>query len=319
MARTNLTLSDMVYNVLKDNSDRKMTAKDIASIIAEKYNEELKNKRNNKRFTSDEDFVVQISAEIGSQKESLKSKPNIYINEQIRPKLYYFNDDYSNIESTKLDKNNSENKAIISESSLYSKLPEYLFSEFNIYCKRIDEKTSSNDRGTKGNIWLHPDLVGVDFIDKKWDLDIKECVKDSGYNRLKLYSYEIKIVITASNVRECFFQAVSNSSWANCGFLVATEIKDNKDEAVFHELKMLSSLHGIGFILLDIENPSESQVLLQAKEKVDVDWESINRILKQNKDFQLYIASLKRYLKTGEILEGEWDFSQQKITASNFG
>jgi hypothetical protein len=28
-----------------------------------------------------------------------------------------------------------------------------------------------------------------------------------------------------SNVRECFFQAVSNSSWANFGYLVAAEIE----------------------------------------------------------------------------------------------
>jgi hypothetical protein len=45
---------------------------------------------------------------------------------------------------------------------------------------------------------------------------------------LKLTSYEIKKEIkTDSELKEYYFQAVSNSSWANYGYLVAFEVGDN--------------------------------------------------------------------------------------------
>ncbi len=44
--------------------------------------------------------------------------------------------------------------------------------------------------------------------------------------------------------------AVSNSSWAHFGYLVATEINEDKQRGVERELQMLCALHGIGVILL---------------------------------------------------------------------
>jgi len=53
-------------------------------------------------------------------------------------------------------------------------------------------------------------------------------------------------------VREAFFQAVSNSTWANNGYLVAREIQGAE---TMNELRILAGLHGIGFILLDFDAP----------------------------------------------------------------
>jgi hypothetical protein len=151
-------------------------------------------------------------------------------------------------------------------------------------------------------MWLHPDIVGVELLDKNWNPLIKGCVQGSGSNKLKLYSYEVKMKLNMTNLRESFFQAVSNSSWANQGYLVAFELKGD----VFEELKMLSSLHGIGFILLDKDNPTESQILLQANEKENVDWESANRLLEQNSDFYDFIQSVKVYYDSGVINKNDW-------------
>ena len=52
------------------------------------------------------------------------------------------------------------------------------------------------------------------------------------------------------NYREFFFQAVSNSSWANEGYLVAAEII--QDDELLSELECLSIAFGIGIIQLDI-------------------------------------------------------------------
>ncbi len=60
-------------------------------------------------------------------------------------------------------------------------------------------------------------------------------------------------------MRKDFFQAVSNSSWANFGYLVATEVQGYD---TMKELRMLSSLHGIGFIQVNDDNPSDSQIII---------------------------------------------------------
>jgi hypothetical protein len=104
-------------------------------------------------------------------------------------------------------------------------LSTYLWAEFGVYSKRIDEKRSSNKRGPNGNRWLYPDLVGMEDLGSDWHQEVKDCVNQYSDKRTKLWSFEVKLLINRSNVRESFFQAVSNSSWSNFGYLVAGEIE----------------------------------------------------------------------------------------------
>ena len=154
---------------------------------------------------------------------------------------------------------------------------------------RIDEKKSKNSRGSGGNSWLHPDIVAMQTVDKEWNELVRSCVKNSNGQRVRLWSFEVKKTLNSSNVRKSFFQAVSNSSWANEGYLVATSISDSRVE---QELRMLSALHGIGVILLNSENPSESDILLPAISRPEVDWQSVNRIVVENSDFKDYRTCL---------------------------
>ena len=80
----------------------------------------------------------------------------------------------------------------------------------------------------------------------------KDCVNQYSDKRTKLWSFEVKLLINRSNVRECFFQSVSNSSWSNFGYLVAAEIEG---QDTLKELRMLFAAHGIGLIKLDADNP----------------------------------------------------------------
>ncbi len=130
---------------------------------------------------------------------------------------------------------------------------------------RIDEKRSKNSYGAGGNSWLHPDIVAMETIDKKWHKLVKSCIKYGNGQSVRLWSFEVKKELDSSNVRKSFFQAVSNSSWANEGYLVATKISNDKVE---QELRMLSALHGIGIIILDIKRPLKSEILLPAKSKL---------------------------------------------------
>ena len=86
--------------------------------------------------------------------------------------------------------------------------------------------------------------------------------------------------------------------------MVATSISDANTEK---ELRMLSALHGIGVILLNPENPSESEMILPARSRPDVDWESTNRILTENEDFKDYIDLVSTYYQTGRIRSKDWN------------
>ena len=141
-------------------------------------------------------------------------------------------------------------------------------------------------------------------LDKHWHELVKSCVKHGSGQNVRLWSFEVKKELNSSNIRSSFFQAVSNSSWANEGYLVATSISTNEVE---EELRMLSALHGIGVILLTPENPTESEILLPAKRKQEPDWQTINRILKENSDFEHFIDLVANYFQTGRTYQENWN------------
>ena len=137
-----------------------------------------------------------------------------------------------------------------------------------------------------------------------WKREIKDCVQQYADKQTKLWSFEVKRQISHSNVRQMFFQAVSNSSWANFGYLVASEIKGTD---TLKELRMLASLHGIGFILLNAETPSKSQIMIPAKERSEIDWDTANRLTQESEDFLDYIELISQFYQTGgKIRQSDW-------------
>lgn len=108
----------------------------------------------------------------------------------------------------------------------------------------------------------------------------------------------MKTVLNFSYLREFYFQAVSNSSWAHEGYLVALEI--DEDESFQAELKRLNNAFGIGVIRLNAENVSQSEVLLNAKQNTNLDWDTIDR-LSENPDFKQFIKDIKDDAYVGKI------------------
>ena len=189
------------------------------------------------------------------------------------------------------------------EKELYPLLIEFLHKELGLYCQRIDEKTSKNSHGSSGNHWLHPDIVALEALDQSWDPVVKDCVRHGNDSSVRLWSFEVKKHLTKSSVRQSFFQAVSNSTWANFGYLVATGL--NNDVEV--ELQMLSSLHGIGVLLLNTSSLFDSQILIPARERPDIDWQSVNRIVSENTDFYRFIEQTGIYSQTGKLVKSIWN------------
>ena len=309
-----LSQPQRVVEFLKTSPNNKFTAREIAEGIVTTYPDDYKEKRQNPRFSNKKEFVSQVVAEIGSQKEAIiKIDKHIFWQDQPRPRVYWYDPDNEVSSATIPGRSEEEDPEVViittdpkklSEHDLYPILIEFLKSELGLYCQRIDEKRSKNTRGNGGNQWLHPDIVAMELVDKHWDKLIQDCVKEGAGARVRLWSFEVKKELNGSNVRKSFFQTVSNSSWANEGYLVTTYIVDSMVE---QELRMLSALHGIGVILLTPENPSESQILLPAKANLEVDWRSVNRLLVENIDFKDYIELVSIYYQTGKIRGKEWN------------
>ena len=79
--------------------------------------------------------------------------------------------------------------------------------------------------------------------------------------------------IDYSNLRQYFFQAVSNSSWANEGYLVCLKI--DEDPNFKNELQRLSNAFGIGIIKLNPESVSESEIICNARYNENIDWDTL--------------------------------------------
>ncbi|MFV8413391.1 COG2958 family protein [Vibrio owensii] len=304
-----LSQSKKIALFLQDNPNQRYTAKAIAEAITTRYPEDYAEKRANPRFYTEQDFISQVVAEIGSQKQSiLNQSDKIKWQDKPRPRVYWFDDGSSLANDEPLPEEDLSDEPPInntlSEHDLYPILMNYLKSEHQLYCLRIDEKRSKNNLGSGGNQWLHPDIVAMEPVAQQWHQYVKSCVLQGGGQSVRLWSFEVKKTLTMGNVRKCFFQAVSNSSWASEGYLVATSIADSRVE---QELRMLSALHGIGVILLSVSNPSESELLLPAKKRPEIDWQSVNRIVEENADFKDFIDLVSNYYQTGRVRSKDWN------------
>ncbi len=94
----------------------------------------------------------------------------------------------------------------------------------------------------------------------------------------------MKRELNFSNLRECYFQAVSNSSWAHEGYLVALDFLDDTD--LLDEIRRLNNAFGIGVIRLNMKHFMQSEILFSAKERDSLDWETVNRLVAENPDFR---------------------------------
>ncbi|PJK13573.1 HrgA protein [Lysobacteraceae bacterium NML07-0707] len=316
-----MNLGQRVIEYLKSREGQRFTAREIAIWVMESYPEACREKLEKSRAIKNDDALLQqLVAEIGASRPAMqKREPGLRTTEG-RPRKYYYSllsdqDEVDALEDRgKIVDSSSEAPGLVSsrkihEHDLYPLLAEYLKGEFSVYCKRIDEKRSSNRRGSGGNHWLYPDMAAMEDLGAEWHRELQECVRQYSVRRTRLWSFEVKLLLNRSNVRECFFQAVSNSSWANFGYLVAAEITGVD---TLKELRMLSAAHGIGVIQLDSEDTSNSQILIPAREREVMDWEMMNRLVEENADFKAYVTLVRQFYQTGDVREADWETPARK-------
>jgi hypothetical protein len=160
-------------------------------------------------------------------------------------------------------------------------------------------------KGSGYREWTHPDIVGFSMPLEEWSPDVIDFNALSDRNALKVFSFELKRSLTKGTYRESFFQAVSNSSWAHQGYLVAAEIADDDD--LLAELDRLASSFGIGIIQLNLFDMSQSEVVYPARIRTELDWETINKLCDQNVDFRKFLQSVKIDVTARKIHRAEYD------------
>lgn len=154
------------------------------------------------------------------------------------------------------------------------------------------------------NEWLHPDLVGIYYPFDDYDPVTLEIQKHLSISAVKFYSFELKKTLGLNTLRQCYFQAVSNSSWAHEGYLIVGDMDDDTD--LIDELRRLNSAFGIGVIRLNLESIDESEILLPARVNNELDWNTINRLIEENKDFKELMKDVQDDLKIGKVV-GKYD------------
>ncbi len=187
------------------------------------------------------------------------------------------------------------------ERDLHPLLVKFLDEDpnFKLLCKTIRHEECK--KGEAGECkWNYPDIVGVYFPYNKYfpyngyKEETLKFLHHTGQKRHKIFSFELKKELSLSNLKESYFQAVSNSTWANEGYLVVKNIKEN----VLDELRRLNQSFGIGVIKLESEI-SNSKILLLARER-EIDIPTLNMLIEQSpKDFKPFMERINKQIEKG--------------------
>lgn len=273
------TFLDFAKDVLK-NSQKPLTFMEIWKVGIEKGLD--KNIVNNTSKTPWQTLGVRLYTDI-------KREDSIFYVYSKKPTLFWLKDKKF-IESKLLDSINLDTKDTqkdkFNERDLHPLLVKFANTEFNAYCKTIYHEKSKRSIGGKDK-WIHPDIVGVHFafMDdyRPETLEIMKGVE----NEFELFSFELKIRLDWSNYKESYFQAVSNSSWANQGYLV---IFEKIDDELLKELGRLNNSFGIGVI--DLSNEID-KVVLESEER-EIDFETLDMLVEKNENFKEFIQAVNK-------------------------
>ncbi len=184
---------------------------------------------------------------------------------------------------------------IAHERNLHPFLTYMAFFNENLKCYTKTIFHEGSLKSPKGiDRWLYPDMVGVRFLHAELSNEnLIAFSKKFDTLPVKLVSFELKKEISVNNCRECYFQAISNSSWANEGYLVGHHIATH-DPKLMDLLKRLHASFGIGVIDLRTDE-DKSAILLNAKYKEKIDYTVALELSEKNEEFSGFLKSVVDY------------------------
>ena len=222
-----------------------------------------------------------------------------------RPVQFSLEGDYGNETEDATEKAVKAKAPQKNERDLHPLLTTFVNADTHFRCHTKTIHHEESKKGPKGSDrWSYPDLVGIYYPFDSYEGETVRLIETMRENPYVVYSFEMKWKVETSTLREQYFQAVSNSSWANEGYLVAPEI--SSDDAFRDDLARLVNAFGIGVIRLDVENVEQSEILYPAKFHEHLDWATIDRLVSQNRDFKEFIADINADAKTNGV-RGKYD------------
>lgn len=245
----------------------------------------------------------------------------------------------------------SENEATPPETKTRDEQDEEIFRAIYIRLQELNRNSHArlieHTRGSKTvagrNRWKFPDVVTLHWDSTVLADDTRNLIQDmievrraSGDQIFTLESSELKVSISDSNLREYFFQCVSNSKWANKSTLAIA--KPITDEALASEVRRLGSSYGIavytyglspatlaeidsantimGMSAKDFYEFAESKttldVITSGSSRESIDWPHISDMRLQHNDFVAifeWIASSLNDYKTRSF--ADWQMRQR--------
>ncbi|QDK11326.1 COG2958 family protein [Helicobacter pylori] len=182
---------------------------------------------------------------------------------------------------------------IMHERDLHQFLTYMAFYNENLKCYTKTIFHEESLKSPKGmDRWLYPDMVGVRFLHAELSNEnLIAFSKKFDTLPVKLVSFELKKEISVHNCRECYFQAISNSS--NEGYLVGRHI-DTHNPQLMDLLKRLHASFGIGVIDLRTD-ADKSAILLNAKYKEKIDYTVASELSAKNEKFSGFLKSVADY------------------------
>ncbi|WP_187853316.1 COG2958 family protein [Helicobacter pylori] len=200
-----------------------------------------------------------------------------------------------NIEKPGVSSAKIAHNKIMHERELHPFLTYMAINNENLKCYTKTIFHEESVKSPKGmDRWLYPDMVGVRFLHAELSNEnLIAFSKKFDTLPIKLVSFELKKEISVNNCRECYFQAISNSSWANEGYLVGRHI-DTHNPQLMDLLKRLHASFGIGVIDLRTDE-DKSAILLNAKYKEKIDYTVALELSDKNPKFSGFLKSVVDY------------------------
>jgi len=290
-----MTFLELAEKILKEIK-KPLTATEIWQLAMDKgYDKQLKSDGKTPWATLGAQMYV-------NAKDHPKS---LFAQTDTRPKRFYLKSQTSQIDLTAdiapVELKTTKKNIDFNEEDLHPYL-----AYFAYYYLKCCTKTINHSKSTKKEFgeWVHPDIVGCYFPFDEWKPEVYDLSSSIGNVSINLISFELKKELSFGNLRESFFQSVSNSSWANDSYLVAAEI--SKEEEFMKELTRLSSSFGIGVIKLNLTDPDSTQIILPPKNRENLDWDTIDK-LTMNKDFKEFLSRIKIDIASKKIHHKEYD------------
>jgi hypothetical protein len=320
----NLNLTEFVPELLRERPGVRLSARELADLVKQAKPDAWLEKQERAGHTETQ-ARNQVVAEIGAHRHDMQRRcPEVTWFEE--PRGERVRRQFAWISGTEEDKE-AEAKATaesvereglappkgagegserLREFDLYPRLATWLLSEFDVHSMRLGESRTAPGatRGVNWNRWLFPDIVGVEDMRNGWHPDIRAFAQSHGAPRCRLWSFEVKLLVNRANLRDSYLQAVSNSSWANRGYLVAAEV--SSDDFTRDELALLADTHGIGVIELDTSDISNTRIIFQARDKTEIDWRACERLFAANRDFQGFLKKVLHLHQTDELPSTGW-------------